>query len=404
MSTLGIGAAVLLAAAALAAADDALPQIDGITLAEITVTSSLDGSAQPVLIGVPAGYDAATPTPLLVGLHTWSGAYRQQVNAYGRQAAMRGWLLVLPHFRGPNKAANPNGQQAGGSLFAQHDIVDARALMIERYNVDEARVYLTGDSGGGHMTMLMAGKWPDLWAGAAAWVPVTDFRDWWSVQNGYAKDVVAVTGGEPGDSPEVDFEYARRSPRTFMTNLAHIPVLFGHGDRDGTIPVEQSWKSFRALADLPAHNTLFYVFSGGHMGLQTFGLDWCVEHTGTAAPARELHLVTDESKSYYWADLRMADETRLATADIVPAEDVLSIAAANLDALTLDLSEQPLPEDGLTVAVRCDLPLTLALRALPAGATMTCEGGWATIAEQSDEALALSVRPTEEARSLTLAW
>ena len=162
MTMLAIGAAALLAAAALAA-DDALPEIDGIALEEITVTSSLDGTEQPAIIGVPDGYDPATPTPLLVGLHTWSGAYRQQANAYGRQAAARGWLLVLPHFRGPNKAANPNGQQAGGSLFAQHDIVDARAHMVEQFNVDEARVYLTGDSGGGHMTMLMAGKWPDLW-------------------------------------------------------------------------------------------------------------------------------------------------------------------------------------------------------------------------------------------------
>ncbi len=404
MSTLGVGAAVLLAAAALAAADDALPEIEGITLQEATVTSSLDGTEQPVIIGVPAGYDAATPTPLLVGLHTWSADYRQRALPYGKQAAMRGWLLVLPNFRGPNKASNPNGRQAGGSLFAQHDIVDARAYMIERYNVDRQRVYLTGDSGGGHMTMLMAGKWPDLWAAAAAWVPVTSCRDWWERQTGYSKDVEAITGGRPGDSPEVDFEYVRRSPRTFMTNMAHVPVLLGHGDRDPTIPVEQSWRTFRALASLPAHNTLFYVFSGGHMGLQTLGLDWCVEHAGTAAPARELHLVTDESKSYYWADLRMADETRLATADIVPAEGVLSVATANLGGLTLDLGEQPLPEGGLTLALRNDLPLTLTLRALPVGATTTCEGGWASVARQSDEALVLTVQPSEEARSLTLAW
>ncbi|MBD3292816.1 MAG: prolyl oligopeptidase family serine peptidase [Armatimonadia bacterium] len=404
MNAVITGAAVALAAAALTADAEPLPEIDGISLTETTVTSSLDGSEQPVIVGVPDTYDDAIPTALLIGLHTWSGDYRQQARAYGQQAASRGWLLVLPNFRGPNKASNPNGQQAGGSLFAQHDIVDARAHMIERFNVDESRVYLTGDSGGGHMTMLMAGKWPDLWSAAAAWVPVTDLREWWHVQNGYAKDCVAVCGGEPGDSPEVDFEYARRSPRTFMTNLSHIPVLLGHGDSDGTIPVEQSWRTFRALRDIPHHNTLFYVFSGGHTGLQTFGLDWCVEQTGTAPPARELHLVTDESKRYYWADLRVADETQLATADIVPTEDALSVAALNLDALSLDLTDRPLPKDSLTLAVRSDLPLRLTLAGLPAVGRVTCEGDWARVLERSAGSLVLSVAPSEEARSLTIAW
>jgi len=404
VNALVTGAAAVLAAAALTAEAEPPPEIAGITLSETAVTSSLDGSEQPVIIGVPDTYDGATPTPLLVGLHTWSGDYRQQARAYGLQAAQRGWLLVLPNFRGPNKASNPNGRQAGGSLFAQHDIVDARAHMIEHFHVDETRVYLTGDSGGGHMTMLMAGKWPDLWSAVAAWVPVTDLREWWSVQNGYAKDCVAVCGGEPGASPEVDFEYARRSPRTFMTNLAHIPVLLGHGDSDGTIPVEQSWRTFRALKDIPHHNTLFYVFSGGHTGLQTLGLDWCVEHTGSAPPARELHLVTDESKRYYWAELRVADESRLATADVVPAEDALSIATTNLDALSLDLADQPLPEDGLTLAVRNDLPLRLRLDGAPAGTRVDNTGGWAEVIERSDEGLGLSVAPSDEARSLTLAW
>ncbi len=380
-----------------------LPEIPGITLSRASVTSSRDGSEQPVIVGVPDGHDAADgPLPLLVGLHTWSADYRQQALAYGAHAAERGWLLVLPNFRGPNKAANPNGPQyAGGSLYAQSDIVDARAWMIERYHADPARVYLTGDSGGGHMTLLMAGKYPDLWAAAAAWVPVTDLRDWWSVGNAYAKDVVAVTGGEPGASSEVDFEYARRSPRTFMTNLAHLPVLLGHGDCDPTIPVEQSWRTFRMLGDLPSHNTLLHVFSGGHEGLQTYGLDWCVQQTGSAPPAGKLHLVTDESKSYYYAHLQVADGSRLATASIVPAEDVLSIATRNLHALTLDLSEQSLPDGPLTVAVRSDLPLTLTLRGLRAGLCAGCEGDWASGTHDGGD-LVLAIQPGAEARSLVL--
>gem|GEM_PF-6396131 len=373
------------------------------TLSRAGVVSSRDGSEQPVVIGVPEGVGSAAPTPLLVGLHTWSADYRQQALAYGTHAAQRGWLLVLPDFRGPNKASNPNGPRyAGGSLYAQSDVVDARAWMIERYNVDTGRVYLTGDSGGGHMTLLMAGKHPDLWAAAAAWVPVSDLRDWWSAGNAYAKDVVAVTGGEPGASPEVDFEYARRSPRTFMTNLAHLPVLLGHGDCDPTIPVEQSWQTFRMLGNLPAHNTLLHVFSGGHEGLQTFGLDWCVEQTGSSAPARELHLVTDESKSYYYACLQVADGGRLATADVIPADDAISIATANLVGLTLDLSEQPLAAGPLAIAVRNDVAMVLTLRGIAPQRRVECDGAWASPTGESDGSVTVMIQPGAEARSFML--
>ena len=404
MRYLLVGAAAVMMLPAPGAADESPPAIDGITLTVTSVTSTVDGSDQPVIVGVPESYDPGTPTPLLVGLHTWSADYRQRALPYGRQAAERGWLLVLPNFRGPNRASNPDVTEAGGSLIAQADIVDARAHMLEHFSVDESRVYITGDSGGGHMTLLMAGKHPDLWAAAAAWVPVTDLREWWELQSRYAADIVAVTGGEPGDSPEVDFEYARRSPRTFMTNLAHLPVLLGHGDRDASIPVEQSWRTFRELKDLPAHNTVLHVFSGGHTGRHTFGLDWCVEHAGSAAPVRELHLVTDESKAYYWAELTMADEEHLATADVVPGDGALSITTTNLEALALDLREQPLPEGGMAIAMRSDLPLRLLLTGLPAGTHMICEGDRAEVAEQSADRLVLLVEPAVEARTLTLTW
>jgi pimeloyl-ACP methyl ester carboxylesterase len=183
MSALIGGAAALIALAALGPEQEPLPTIDGITLTQVPLSPPASmAHEQPVIVGVPDGYEPGTPTPLLVGLHTWSADYRQRALPYGRQAAARGWLLVLPNFRGPNKATNPTpADRRVARCYAQHDIVDARAHMIERYNVDEDRVYLTGDSGGGHMTLLMAGKHPDLWAAAAAWVPVTDLRDWWSV-------------------------------------------------------------------------------------------------------------------------------------------------------------------------------------------------------------------------------
>jgi len=391
------------ACAAMSAGAAELPEIPGLTLAEVHIPSSVDGVAQPVVVGVPDGYDGSEPTPLLVGLHTWSFGYLQRVEPYGREAARRGWLVVLPHFRGPNTTSSATPTQAGGSLLAQHDIVDAYRHTLEEYNVDLGRVYITGASGGGHMALLMAGKYPDLWAAAAAWVPVTDLREWWEVQNGYAAHVEAITGGRPGASAAIDFEYLRRSPRTFITNLAHVPVLFAHGDRDPTIPVEQSWRTFRALDAVPRHRTLLHIFSGGHEGHTRFGLDWMAEHVRATEPPTELHVVTDESKSYYWADLDVADETRLARADVALGEDALSVATENLVALTLDVGELPLPEGGLFVSVVNDLPLALTLRNAPDGTRVEVEGDWASPVEGAD-GIAVQIAPSPEARTLRISW
>lgn len=399
----GAWGALVPVACAAAAAMTELPQIPGLTLSEVHIPSSVDGTAQPAVVGVPHGYEPTTPVPLLVGLHTWSADYRQRVQPYGAEAARRGWLVILPNFRGPNTTKNPHPTQAGGSLLAQHDIVDAYRYMVENYAVDTDRVYLTGDSGGGHMTLLMAGKYPDLWAAAAAWVPVTDLREWWEVQNGYAPHIEAVTGGRPGDSAEVEFEYLRRSPRTFMTNLAHVPVLLAHGDRDGTIPVEQTWRTFRALADLPHHNTLLYVFSGGHEGRTRFGLDWVAQHVRPPQPPTELYLVTDENKSYYWAEMTLAEPMMLGRADLVLGDDALSIATTNVAALKLDLGKLPLPDEGLILSVVNDRPLALTMANAPEGAEVEVEGDWAQSAAAED-GIALQIVASPEARSLRFTW
>ena len=368
----------LLLCATCQAEERELPRIQGLTATVLNTVSSMDGSRQPCIVGVPDSYDPQTPTPLLVGLHTWSADYHQQLEAHGKQAAKRGWLLVLPNFRGPNLVSNPHAQQAGGSLLAQHDIIDCYRYMLENYNVDAERVYLTGASGGGHMALLMASKYPDLWAAVGAWVPVTDLRTWHAQNQGYARHVEAVCGGLPDASREVDFEYLRRSPRTFITNLAHTHVLLGHGDKDAAIPVEQSWETFRRLGEVPSHRTAFYVFSGGHADRLAYGLDWCSKLTRPSEPPTELHLVTDESKSYYWANLAVADPRRLANCTLKLSADVLSVNAENLRRLGLDLSGLSLPgEGGFFLTITNARELRLKLIGLPPGGRLECEAGWA---------------------------
>jgi poly(3-hydroxybutyrate) depolymerase len=315
-----------------------LPEVEGLTWEELRLTSTFDGAEQPIVVGVPDTHESGRPTPLLVALHTWSYGYRQEAKQYGPEAAGRGWLLVLPHFRGPNLATTPQATKAGGSLAAQHDIIDAVEHMQRTYTVDAERVYLSGSSGGGHMALLMAGKYPDLWGAVCAWCPITDLAQWHAQGNRYAQHIEAVCGGLRGASPEVDFEYLRRSPRTFITNAADTAILLGHGDRDPTIDPEQSWRTFLRLRDVPQHRTVFRSWSAGHAGLASEGLDWAAERRRSQHPPRDLQVVTDEAKWYFWVFAEPSAPLELGRVRASAGPGPLVLEVENLARVGVDLN------------------------------------------------------------------
>lgn len=213
----------------------------------VEVTSTLDGTPQPsYLIPPPAG--AAEPYPLLVSLHTWSGDLEQRNPALEKLAAERGWMMLYPNFRGANTKP-----EACGSELAQQDILDAVAWVRERYPIDATRIYLTGVSGGGHLTMLMAGRHPGVWAAASAWVGISDLAAWHEKHagGGYGNHMEASCGGKPGDSEQVDTEYRNRSPLTWLQNAVDLPLDLGAGIHDGhtgSVPIFHTLRAFNAVA------------------------------------------------------------------------------------------------------------------------------------------------------------
>lgn len=296
------------------ASDSPLPHIAGLELSEHTVKSSADGHLQPLLVGIPERLDKAA-TPLLVGIHTWSADYRQMVQHFAPLCAHHGWLMVLPHFRGPNLDSSPCCTEAAGSLLAQQDVLDAVRYMQGSYKIDNSRLYMIGGSGGGHMSLMMAGKHPDLWAGVSAWCPVTDLREWYEQGNAYAQHVAACCGGAPGTSAEVDFEYLRRSPRTFLTNAANTNLQIAHGDKDPTIDVSQTWRTYQVLRPI-RHRAEFTSWSGGHDLVEEQGFEWLAAQVKPAPPT-EQHLVTDEGKWYFWLYLEPDAPLTLARCEAV---------------------------------------------------------------------------------------
>lgn len=215
----------------------------------LSVVSSADHSAQPSYLVLPDNYnDDDRLRPLVVSLHSWSGDFNQRNAAMEALANERGWLMLFPNFRGPN-----NRPEACGSLLAQQDILDALKWTEDHYRVDRQRVYLTGNSGGGHMTMLMVGRYPQRWTAASAWVGISDLAAWHERHHdtNYGEMMRKVCQGRPGDSDAVDGQYRDRSPITHLHRSGAVALDIAAGVHDGhkgSVPVSHSLLAFNVIA------------------------------------------------------------------------------------------------------------------------------------------------------------
>jgi pimeloyl-ACP methyl ester carboxylesterase len=260
---------------------------DGVrwTRTQVRIPSSLDGSLQPSYLLVPKESAAGREgRPLLVSLHSWSGDVEQRNVPLEQLAARRGWLTWVPHFRGSN-----NHPEACGSRIAQQDILDGVDWVLKNHDVDTSRIYLTGSSGGGHMTLLMAGRYPDRWSAASAWVPITDLSAWHQrhAAGTYGEMMRLCCGGPPGESWQVDREYRERSPMTHLAGTKGLPVDIAAGIRDGhdgSVPIDHSLYAFNVLAAVWRVD-----------GISQLEIDQLLRPAGKLEEPRESDLVEDES-------------------------------------------------------------------------------------------------------------
>ena len=287
----------------------------------VTVRSSKDGTEQPCRFYAPK--DAEGKVPLLVALHTWSYDWKAKSPAEWAlgECKRRGWALVYPNFRGPNWTP-----AACGSDLAVQDILDAVAYAKANAPVDEDRVYVIGASGGGMMTLLLAGRAPKLWAGLYSACPISDCARWHGdsqrLKNAYWKHLEAACGGAPAEKAG---EYANRSPLTWLAAAKGTPVQIATGIHDGhsgSVPIGHAIRAFNMLADandavseedivfmeqnekVPAGqaftgadpffgekmrihfrrtsaNVRLTIFEGGHGGNFAAGIDWLArQHRG----------------------------------------------------------------------------------------------------------------------------
>tara|TARA_R110002096_G_scaffold42893_12_gene115377 strand:- start:1159 stop:2226 length:1068 start_codon:yes stop_codon:yes gene_type:complete len=286
---------------------------------EIRYLSSADDSEQPALFWEPQGNESGK-RPLLVALHTWSHDYRQAGNEvpYAEWCQKAGWIFIHPNFRGSNRRP-----EAMGSELVVADILSAVEYARSEADVDESRIYCIGVSGGGHASLLMAGRAPELWAGVSAWCGISDIAAWHqqcdgTAQQRYANNIEAALGGKPDTAARLA-EASRRSPNNWLAKAGGVALDINHGVHDGrtgSVPFSHSlhawnevvtpnhsesaipdesikdfYQSQQSFEPAPAHDPLYpkeqqpvfrriagttrvTIFEGGHEILQEAALNW----------------------------------------------------------------------------------------------------------------------------------
>jgi polyhydroxybutyrate depolymerase len=150
---------------------------DAVGAAEPVVTKTMahGGHTRTYHVLVPDGYDPSTPTPLVLALHGGGGegskVDRSTRGQFSREADRKDWLVVFPE--GVDKGWNEGRESTVTPRKDVDDVAFLTALIDEvakDYNVDTNRVYATGISNGGFMSIVLALKASDR---VAAVAPVT---------------------------------------------------------------------------------------------------------------------------------------------------------------------------------------------------------------------------------------
>ena len=221
----------------------------------IEIISKVDKTFQPAMIQPAQG---GGERPLLVALHTWSYSCDQYYDGYAELCRKRNWHLIFPEFRGPNMRP-----EACGSDLVVSDIEDAVEYMKKTVAVDNEKIYLVGGSGGGHCSLLMAGRRPDLWSAVSSWSPITDVEAWYHQSlntqfDRYAKHIELVCGGTPAEKSDFAENCRKRSPLTYLDNAKNLTIDISSGIHDGHIGSVQVSHAINAFNILAANEDKIY--------------------------------------------------------------------------------------------------------------------------------------------------
>lgn len=295
----------------------------------IAYSDDIDGSTQFCRAYLPADYSATKPWPLILSLHGYNPANPEYVDWWSVEqrhhaiAETKATIVIEPHGRG-------NAQYLG---MGDRDVMRCLDDAKRRFSVDAERVYLTGESMGGHGTWAIVTRHPDVFAAAAPVFGGWDFR---------ISDVSGPPTTPPPQKNLDAFSLERASSFANAENLMHVPLLIVHGDADPAVNVENSRHVVRMMQrwgyDVRYHEMPGWVHED--LGQQPAIADWLLTHRRITAPKTIRIRATDlAGAAAYWLRVRSfqnpAEVIRVSADVLQPG--LVRIDSSNVATLTLDV-------------------------------------------------------------------
>lgn len=236
----------------------------------IEIKSPLDGKMQKAYFYATM---LASPQPLIVSLHTWSGDYTS-TDTLASLCKQNGINYIHPDFRGANHT-----REACCSELALSDIDASIDYAINNTNVDTSRIYVIGVSGGGYATLSMFMKSKHHIRKFSAWVPISDLIAWYSESkirgSKYTGNILECTGSVDGKLDEQ--EAIKRSPIYWNTPVeklknSQLSIFAGIYDGiQGSVPITHSINFYnKILWDLKESDPSKYVTDNEKLNLLEF--------------------------------------------------------------------------------------------------------------------------------------
>jgi acetyl esterase len=232
-----------------------------VTTAQDVIYGRVDGAALLADIAYPTG---RTGLPAILSVHggRWRAGNRTDASSIKvAQWAGFGYFAMTIDYRLVGSTPAPAAYQ---DFYCALRWLHAHA---REYNVDEDRVYLIGESAGGHMVTL-ADTLGEGYPKVGGWNEArSDFRAVISVSGAY--ELNSLSWGNlwtPLDAKDI------QQARTLASPIAHItasakPILILHSDDDRSVPIQQAVDMVDALKKANVQVKFIHYKDRGHMNV-----------------------------------------------------------------------------------------------------------------------------------------
>ncbi|MEA2720963.1 MAG: hypothetical protein QOJ39_2827, partial [Candidatus Eremiobacteraeota bacterium] len=238
--------------------------------------TSDDGTPVNGVLTYPAGYQPGKKYPLVLDIHggpvstsTWN--FGTVEGALCQILAARGYLVLQPNYRGSDNQGDAflNAIVPHVTSGPGRDNLAGVEALKKMGIVDEARIGVSGWSGGGLQTAWLVGH-ASFWRAAVAGAGV---YDWW--QQAVLADIneqfaIDFLGGASPWTKEGRATFAAESPITYAGAI-RTPLLILSDTGDQRVPIAQSYALYHALHDR-GRTVKFVAFPrGGHFPTDPVG-------------------------------------------------------------------------------------------------------------------------------------